>query len=232
MSKIEKIALETPGRQAHRGHRRAVDPAERQRAELRRDVSSCSTTSTSAGRPELSGDADRRPAAKALARRGSAKAVGQRLRRAAGGRPGHRRRLQDHGRGPRRRRPRTPCKKRPTTVVAKANRRPGLVQGLFTSFRANTPWLYLDIDRDPSQDDGRVDDRDLQRHAAGLSRLAITSTTSTASAAPGRSTCRPTPTSASRSTISSSSRSATTRATWCPLGRAGRPCATSAGRCW
>src|SRR5262249_62195065 len=26
-----------------------------------------------------------------------------------------------------------------------------LLQGLFTSFRANTPWLYLDIDRDKAK---------------------------------------------------------------------------------
>src|SRR5207244_9770342 len=31
-------------------------------------------------------------------------------------------------------------------IVANGNKNPGL-QGLFTSFRANTPWLYLDIDR-------------------------------------------------------------------------------------
>ncbi len=31
-------------------------------------------------------------------------------------------------------------------IVAKGNETPGL-RGLFTSFRANTPWLYLDIDR-------------------------------------------------------------------------------------
>ena len=78
--------------------------------------------------------------------------AGQRLRRPAGRRPGHRRRLQDRwsrtaatsacdalqdvGRQDRRRR---------------ATSTPGL-RGLFTSFRANTPWLYLDIDRDQGQD--------------------------------------------------------------------------------
>jgi len=33
------------------------------------------------------------------------------------------------------------------TVVADGNQTPGL-EGLFSSFRANTPWLFLDIDRD------------------------------------------------------------------------------------
>ena len=64
--------------------------------------------------------------------------------------------LQDDGRQRRRRRPAT---------------RTGL-KDVFTSFRANTPWLYLDIDRAAGQDDGRLDRRDLQ-HAAGLPRLAV-----------------------------------------------------------
>ena len=38
MRRIEAIANGTPGRQAHRGHRRPVDPAGRQRAEFRRHV--------------------------------------------------------------------------------------------------------------------------------------------------------------------------------------------------
>ena len=39
------------------------------------------------------------------------------------------------------------CNRRPTWWSTKGNDTPGL-QGLFTSLRANTPWMYLDIDRD------------------------------------------------------------------------------------
>ena len=76
--------------------------------------------------------------------------AGQRLRRPAGRRPGHGRRLQDHDRGPRRPRAWPRCRTSPTRSSPRATSTPGL-QGLFTSFRANTPWLYLDIDRDAGQ---------------------------------------------------------------------------------
>ena len=99
--------------------------------------------------------------------------------------------------------PATRCRTSADDVVERRQRRRRACEGLFTSFRANTPWLYLNIDRDQAKTTGRVDRRGLQ-HAAGLPRLAATSTTSTSSAAPGRSTSRPTPTSASRSTTSSS----------------------------
>jgi multidrug efflux pump subunit AcrB len=59
----------------------------------------------------------------------------------------------------------------------------------------------------------------------------ITSTTSTASAAPGRSTSRPRTSSARRPRTSSSCRCATTRARWCRSARS-RRCAASAGRSW
>ena len=77
--------------------------------------------------------------------------AGQRLRRPAGRRPGHRRRLQDHRRGPRRQRPAgacsTPARRSSTT---RQTIDPQL-QGLFSSFRADTPWLFLDIDRDQAK---------------------------------------------------------------------------------
>ena len=43
------------------------------------------------------------------------------------------------------------CRPSPTRSSRQGKPTPGL-QGLFTSFRANTPWLYLDIDRDQGQD--------------------------------------------------------------------------------
>ena len=78
--------------------------------------------------------------------RGGARGDRLGLRRAADRRPGHHRRLQADRRGPRQSRPgRAAARQRP-------DRRPGQqdtpgLQGLFNSSRANTPWLYLDIDR-------------------------------------------------------------------------------------
>ena len=82
---------------------------------------------------------------------------GDRLRRAADRRPGHHRRLQDD-------RSRTAATWAWPTLQTRqrrdrrrrATRRPDL-QGLFNSSRANTPWLYLDIDRDQVHGAGRVD---------------------------------------------------------------------------
>ncbi len=85
-------------------------------------------------------------------------------------------------------------------IVDDAARIPALA-GLFSSFRADTPWLFLDIDRTQAKVQG-VSMAEISR-AAGLPGLACTSTTSTATAAPGRLTCRPTPLSASRPTTSS-----------------------------
>ena len=51
-------------------------------------------------------------------------------------------------------------------LAAKGNQQPGLV-GLFNSFRASTPQLYVDVDRVKVQDDGRGPHRRL-RHAPGL----------------------------------------------------------------
>jgi multidrug efflux pump len=68
-------------------------------------------------------------------------------------------------------------------LAALANKQPGLV-GVFNGFRAATPQLYVDIDRTKV--------RTMYRR----SWVATTSTTSTASAVPGRSTSRPMPPSA------------------------------------
>ena len=84
-------------------------------------------------------------------------------------------------------------------IVASSHEPPHaqLLTGLFTSFRANTPWLYLDIDRDKAKLAGVSIAELFNTLQVYLARS--TSTTSTASAAPGRSTCRARPTSASRS---------------------------------
>ena len=72
--------------------------------------------------------------------------VVDRARRAAAGRLGHRRRLQDDDRRSRQHRTARHCKTVADDIVADGLQTPGL-RDLFTSFRANTPWLYLDIDR-------------------------------------------------------------------------------------
>ena len=70
----------------------------------------------------------------------------QRLRRSADRWAGDRRRLQDRRRGPRRHRAADHLQDVADKIVAEAaTQRPAW--RLFTSFRANTPWLYLDIDR-------------------------------------------------------------------------------------
>ena len=63
------------------------------------------------------------------------------------------------------------CSRPPTSVVA-ARQRDRQLAGFFTSFRANTPWLFLDIDREAGGDTGRVDGRGVQ-HLAGIPRLAV-----------------------------------------------------------
>ena len=68
------------------------------------------------------------------------------LRRPADRRAGHDRRLQDDHRRPRQPRPRRAAAGQRPDRRRRATDTPGL-QGLFNSSRANTPWLYLDIDR-------------------------------------------------------------------------------------
>ena len=56
-------------------------------------------------------------------------------------------------------------------IVQRGSQTEGL-QGLFCSFRADTPWLFLDIDRLQAKDAGRVDERGFQ-HAPGLPGLVL-----------------------------------------------------------
>ena len=65
-----------------------------------------------------------------------------------------------------------------------------LLGPVFTTYSATTPQLYLDIDRDKAADARRIGQRCLQCAAGDAWRLSM-STTSTCSAAPGRSTSRP-----------------------------------------
>ncbi len=61
-------------------------------------------------------------------------------------RPGRRRRLQAHRRGPRRPRAGGPCRSRPTSWSDAMKHEPGLAN-VSTQFRSSTPQLFLDIDR-------------------------------------------------------------------------------------
>ncbi len=56
-------------------------------------------------------------------------------------------------------------------IVGRGNKTPGL-KGLFNSSGANTPWLYLDIDRTKCQAAGDFRERHFQ-HAPGLSRFVL-----------------------------------------------------------
>ena len=137
---------------------------------------------------------------------------------AAGRRPGHRRRLQADGRGPRQPGPGRLCSEQPTDLVERGNARPAWT-GLFTMFRANTPQLYLDIDRTKCQADGRGA-RATSSTRCRSTWARCTSTTSTSSAAPGRSTSRPTPHFRNRvDDIEPAARSATPRGRWCRWAR-------------
>ena len=117
-------------------------------------------------------------------------------------RPGFFRRLQIHRRGPQRRqRPARNCKIRPNAFIAASRPNPkdpatlepdapqSKIAGLFTVFRANSPQLYVDLNRDQCQTMG-VNPSDvfttLQVYLGSL----YTSTTSTSSAGPGRWSCR------------------------------------------
>ena len=68
-------------------------------------------------------------------------------------------------------------------IVTEGNKTPGL-QGLFNSSGANTPWLYLDIDRTKCMALG-VQVSDVFNTCRSTSAR-TTSTTSTSSAGPGR----------------------------------------------
>ena len=73
-------------------------------------------------------------------------------------------------------------------LVFAANQDPALAR-VFTTYSANTPQLYLDIDREKVQTLGIEVVRCLQCAAVGA-RQRLSSTTSTCSAEPGRSTSR------------------------------------------
>ena len=99
-----------------------------------------------AAQPRTRGRRHRRRALRERCRQEVRGAVVTVVRRAADRRPGHDRRLQADHRGPRQSRPGRRCSGVSDQIVARGNNTPGL-QGLFNSSRANTPWLYLDIDR-------------------------------------------------------------------------------------
>ena len=117
-------ATERTGRGAHGGRRRAIDPAGRQRAELRRHVRDARRLP----RPRRRAASPARPsppACKSDFQDEIAGRPGQRLRRPAGRRPGHRRRIQDHHRGPRRQRPPAPCSRPARRSSSRETQRPG-----------------------------------------------------------------------------------------------------------
>ena len=132
-------------RRAHGGHSRPVVRHERRQLQLRHACSSSSSRSTNAARRSCI----RRRSRNKLRTRfmhGDRAGPAAGLRGAGRGRPRQRRRLQaDAGRN-RRRRPQGRWRRRRTTSAKRAARQPGFI-GLFSSFRAATPQLYVDVDR-------------------------------------------------------------------------------------
>ena len=111
---------------------------------------------------------DSREAQRARTRRDSG-GVRRRLSAAAGGRHRQCRRLPTLHPGPRQRRPRGTAKHRPSRMMMKANETPGLA-GNLTTFRANVPQLWLEVDRVKAKTHERAAEQHL-RHAPDLSRL-------------------------------------------------------------
>ena len=73
--------------------------------------------------------------------------------------------------------------------MAEARKRPEIAR-VTTTFLPTVPQIFVDVDRDKALKQG-VDLHRRLRHAAGLHGRRTSSTTSTASAGSGRSTCRP-----------------------------------------
>ena len=197
MAQVERLARQAAGRVAHPGDRRPVDPDERQRPQFRRDVRDARRfPPPGPRRSDRPGD---RRAARGGASGGDQGRPGQRLRGAAGRRPGDRRRLQDRRRGSR----------RPGLAGDRERRQPDRRELAEAAVRAvalravhqlpGQHALALPGHRPRQGQAGRRFDRRAVQHACRSTWARCTSTTSTDSAAPGRSMSRATPTSASRS---------------------------------
>ena len=135
------------GRGAHGRHRGNVVPAAGQQPPTSARCSSSSTRSTSGRAPGLRADGDHGQAAPECGKRGQGRRWSPCTEFVADPGPRRRRRLQAHGRGPRRPRAGGPCRARPTSWSRKLQdaARPG--RRVRPQFRSNTPQLFLDIDR-------------------------------------------------------------------------------------
>ena len=134
-----------PGIAPHDHHLRAVDRAKRDRLELRNGVRRARRVSPSAWqRPGRRCDCGRSCAPPATAR---CRRLGRRVRRAGRRRAGQCRRIQSHGPRHRRRWASIALQEAADGLAASGNEQPGLV-GLFSAFRAQTPQMYVDIDRE------------------------------------------------------------------------------------
>ena len=150
MADVERIAREMPGVVAHPGDRRPVDPDERQRAELRRDVRDAR------GLPPPRPRGAHRPGAGVAAPGALQQQIKDGLVNVFEAPPvdglgtagGFKIVVEDRGdMGAQE------LEGVANRIVATAQEAPfaASLSGLFTSFRANTPWLYLDIDRDKAK---------------------------------------------------------------------------------
>ena len=146
MAQIEKIAQRHAGRRAHGGHLRPVADPRRQRPEPGLDVRDARRISPSAASPSLTADAIAAAIRRALPARKCAGAVvsafGAPPIDGLGTTGGFKLIVEDRGNLGLGELQRVSDRDRRRA----ATRRRGL-HGLFNSSRANTPWLYLDIDR-------------------------------------------------------------------------------------
>ena len=135
---------------------------------------------------------------------------------AAGAGPRQFRRLQDAAPGAHRRRGRPRARGRLRDRWPARAQNPNLT-GVFTTFSANSPQIYLEIDRDEGAHPQRADRRTSSRRCRSIS-APPTSTTSTSSAGSGRSGRRPTSASASSRATSTSLRVRSSTGALVPLG--------------
>ena len=199
-------------------HPGLVGPAQRATARTSGRCSSSSRPSRTGHGAGSRAIGDHRPAAgrefPPRSRRRRSPCSGARRRR-----PGQRRRLQAAGsqdRGAVGLEPLQAADRRPWS--ARGNKPPGLV-GLFSSFRANTPQLFVDVDRDEVPSSMGVPPQRRVQHASRSTSAGSTSTTSTCFGRTWQVNVQADAGYRAAADDVSSSRCATRTATWCRSAR-------------
>ena len=216
IDRIKDDRARDPGRQRHGRDLRPVDPAERVRVELRHDVHHARRLRQADDRrPVLRGHRQQAASAAGASEITDATIMifGPPPVRGVGRAGGFMIMIEDRGDlGPRALQAQT------ENLVELANQQPELVPGATprssgpTSRRCSSTSTARRLHAQGGQAPGRLPRRSRSTWARS------TSTTSTSSAAPGRSSCRPRPSTATRSKTSAGCRCATRAGRWCPLG--------------